>query len=229
MKQEREFSSAVAYPPWVGEGYEQQQRKWLILGESHYGIDGQERQWTSTMVTNHINASADIGSTAEIAILSRVETLLQDQPHARDTDGLRRASEFWSGKAFYNYVTRSMEDWKQRPTAPQFRDSHHAFSEVVCRLRPDVVLVLGKVLWNALPGESKGWHRKSVIGAVARPRSPGRPLEIWQGVAEYGTLKHKFLTYDIWHPSYRWFRVEDWRRFQQDAMQEIDQVARTTS
>lgn len=190
------FSEQVRYVPWHGQLYDKQPERWLILAESSYGEAGpNEREWLPEMIGRHLADNDD-----HFTICSRLEHLLTGEAQ-RTTAG---RMGFWQRVAYYNYVT-TLLDKGARPTPDQFARSHDAFSEVICQLKPHVVMVCGLELWDRLPGEKQGWTRRLVQPQVPMPSSETETLSLWQGTAEWNGSAHRFQCFPIAHPSWRHF------------------------
>jgi hypothetical protein len=203
-----EYSAEVRYHPWVGDRYWDQPQRWLILGESGYGLGAKEATAVQEMIRAHCGAITDSFDTGTYRVCAGAQRLMTGR------DSLRTAStrDFWQTVVFYNYVRESMKDAAQRPTTKQFRDSHRAFNEVVCKARPHGVLVLGLKLWMALPGERDGWTKgpeQDIVMPV--PRSSSRRLSVWTGNAEDTTCTHRFACFPVVHPSSIGFAANKWR------------------
>lgn len=145
------WSSKVVVHPWVGSNYENPinfKYKTLILGESNF-TDPPEN-FNSSLVTRCVEDDLAVGD--------------QD----RDTNGFCRFSTkirrvifgrneslgpygLWQDVAFYNFVQTLVGDKARiRPTYEMWRESVPAFFEVIEKLLPTRVLVLGKANWNNL-------------------------------------------------------------------------------
>ncbi len=200
------FSDEVRYLPWVGDEYEHQSVRWLILGESNYGVGVHERDAVRDLIRAHFKESSGIMDNGRYRICRASERLLHGD--ISEAAAIRR---FWQRHAYYNYVCESMPERAVRPTPKQFRESLPALSEVLCTLRPDVVLVLGIQLWGALPGERDGWEKGDDIAQIVMPRYPKRMLNIWTGKAAHGSMQHTFKCFPVAHPASRGFNAQDWK------------------
>ena len=96
---------------------------------------------------------------------------------------------FWHSVAYSNYIQQFTGlAARDRPTEQMWREAVDPFFEILNKLRPDFVLVLGSQLWNRLPpgrsvpGEGRersreyptGPHRAVAVMGRLKPASPGR-------------------------------------------------------
>jgi hypothetical protein len=142
-------SMSPKFEPWVGEKYATKGFKGgvrlLVLGESHYGIPGDDdASFTQQVVKDHgkENRHAFFTKTAKLVLGMGTGEYLHDED--------RR--QFWDSVAFYNYV---QEYAGERPdgnvTSEMWEKAKEPFLEVVEQLEPDALLVLGKQLGDHLP------------------------------------------------------------------------------
>lgn len=196
------FSQEVRYYPWVGDRYWEQSERWLILGESSYGLPPTETFAVQHMIRAHCGQSSGTFQKGTYRVCAAAERLIAGHDQL-DPDN------FWQTVAFYNFVRDSMQKAMMRPTPLQFRQSFTAFNEVVCHLKPTVVLVLGIGLWDILPGERDGWT-KGPERAVSMPTSP-RKFSLWTGCCHHGSQRHVFSCFPVAHPSSRGFAAHRWK------------------
>ncbi|WP_017346110.1 hypothetical protein [Pantoea sp. A4] len=133
------------FKPFVGKDYFQSKYgvRVLVLGESHYGDDGDESEdYTQMVVANH-------AYTPGLPFFSRVTKLLR---LSKDTPSNEERYDAWQQIAFYNFVQEFVgEKWRMSPTAKMWEDAAPMFLEVARELKPDIILVLGHNLWDKVP------------------------------------------------------------------------------
>ena len=136
----------ATFRPWVGERYGRGSQ-WglsvLLLGESHYDEGfGQGDRLTEYVIRRHIR-----GDGRQYAFWTKIAHTFTDSPY--ETEASR--DRFWQSVGFYNYVQEFAGTGpRQRPTPQQFARSWPAFNDVLGQLQPDVIVVLGFGLWDAL-------------------------------------------------------------------------------
>jgi hypothetical protein len=143
------WSSVVQVYPWVGKSFETPKhfpRKTLLLGESNFT---ETELFGTSLVQDCV-----IGD-------------ISDHSENRDTNGFCRfstkirrilfdsevidPSNLWGDVAFYNFVQFLVGGKSRiRPTQEMWKRSVPAFNEIVSKLDPLQILVLGKANWNNL-------------------------------------------------------------------------------
>ncbi|HEY2021873.1 hypothetical protein [Paraburkholderia sp.] len=116
--------------------------RWLILGESGYGLRQDEQRETEWMIRAHNGDPQEGWKSIRYDICTAAERLMTGSPQLNDDARLR----FWNTVAFYNFVRESMPNAQVRPTKRQFTESRSAFSEVIQTHKPHVVLEVGSRL-----------------------------------------------------------------------------------
>lgn len=203
----------VHFEPWIGRNYASSPLglRLLVLGDSHYDAEGhninQDHLLTRTLIDEQISG---IGSKP---FMTKLQTLIS----GRALTTWEEREEFWHGLAFSNYVQESVGNRSNSiPTTAMFDEAKPAFLEILDRIRPELVLVLGTSrLWPNLPGREDGfqWHRPP----IKNPSSAGPTGECgW-----YCQSGFKSFSVAMYHPSSRYyskFGAEHWRPILAQAM-----------
>lgn len=145
------WSSNVVVHPWIGCHYKTPihfKYKTLILGESNF-TDPPENFNSSLVIRCVEDDIAVFGEDRDTNGFCRFSTKIRRTIFGRDEslgpDGL------WQDVAFYNFVQSLVGNKARiRPTFEMWKESVPAFFEVVEKLQPSRVLVLGKANWNNL-------------------------------------------------------------------------------
>ncbi len=180
----------VYFMPWVGLNYGRKNHfklNLMVLGESHYRWGRPHGQHeTVRLVSDYIKPDS------RNLFGRKVRQLICGEEDVS-------AGDFWDSILFYNYVQAYVGNEPQvRPTSSMWAEAEPGFLEVIRYYSPDVIVVLGKKLWDHLPKEGKG-------GPTI---SDGKEE---QGTLWFPTKKGKrALASFVWHPSYRGFSVSDW-------------------
>lgn len=133
----------VNFRPWVGVEYRCAARwgsKLLIVGESLYRqFQFPEQRYTRCVIRAHLRGEAEHRFWTEVArVVSGKSAVTSDD---------RRA--FWRSIAFYNYIQQFVgKKPGDPPPASAWADAGPPFREVLRRLGPTAILVLGFRLWR---------------------------------------------------------------------------------
>lgn len=131
----------VHFLPWQGRSFTEQDRRLLILGESHYSDQAEDREFTRQLTEEYASGLFNHRFWTQIG---------QAVTGKRHWEIDRRV--FWNQIAFYNFVQVIAADRpRQAPTAEMFRQSEGAFFEVLDDLQPTHLLALGYRLWTHMP------------------------------------------------------------------------------
>ena len=138
-----DWCSDVKFQPFVGERYFSEERRILIIGESHYGFGEGDSDATTITMRSWQNGDPKLRF---LTILARILT-------GKAANELDRANSF-EGVAWYNYLQAEIRK-DAEGISTNFRKniegSRRAFVELLERLRPTHVLVNGRGrLWNIL-------------------------------------------------------------------------------
>lgn len=198
LHERNEVWSKVRVHPWVGVDYEKPAifpYRTLILGESNYTTPD---NFGTDLVISCVGDDI-LGSDPNFC---RFSTKIRRVIFGRNTE--IGPEEFWRNAAFYNFVQYLVGGKsKERPTSQMWIDSAEPFSEVVAKLKPERILVLGKGNWGNLLAHIE--HEKvdemqanllvdgysALAGYICHP-SAGRGFSYqkWQPLAESIVLKH---------------------------------------
>lgn len=173
--------------PWVGESYESPKilpYRTLIVGESNY--TDKPSQFNPYIVINCVSDDL-IGE--DPSGFGRFSTKLRRTIFGPEND--MGPAGFWPHVAFYNFVQYLVGDAARiRPTNEMWRDSLPAFVQVVRRLKPDRILVLGIENW------------RNLLGAVMH-----KDASEYQALLEIGG--REYLAGYVFHPSSS-LKYADW-------------------
>lgn len=162
---ELEWSDAVHFHPLVGPQYQQglvAGLRVLLLGESHYDAaptDGDERETTQDEFKDYWEDTCKIYPGNRFwGRLQRIVTRdLAPTP--------AESAAAWRRIAFANLVQRFVgSSSRDRPSRGMWATGRPAFDEIVQKLRPHAVLVLGKATWAHI-GCDSGYYAQEVIPA----------------------------------------------------------------
>lgn len=191
MSQEKCVENQIV-EPWVGESYESPAIfpcKTLIVGESNY--TDKSEQFNPRIVNNCV---ADDLDGKDGNGFGRFATKLRRTIFGSESN--MSPAEFWPHVAFYNFVQYRVGNAARiRPTPEMWRDSAPAFFDVVGKLNPERILVLGIQNWGkllqAVPHEKMSDYQalldvngqKILAGHVQHPSSALRYAK-WNLIAD---------------------------------------------
>lgn len=176
--------STVFFKPWIGADYESGWKgiRTLVLGESHYEWE-EDKSLTPTLTIGCIEEQIQ-GDYTKQFWTNIVVAFLGKRPT------LEEKRSFWQSVAFYNYIQESVGfGARVRPNTERWRNAKKPFSEILAKLKPQFLVVMGKQVWYGLP-DFDGYYGPSIEGAPT-PKTWIYPL------SETETC----LTFPLRHPS----------------------------
>ena len=134
-------TSSVKFQPWVGDNYENENPKILVLGESHYGSTEENKE----IFTQNVIQSWALRAEGSHKFFTIIAKILSDKTEDWLSDD--DSKEFWNKVIFYNYIQDFVgESARIRPIDEMWKQAKKPFEEVLCKYQPDIVVVLGKNL-----------------------------------------------------------------------------------
>lgn len=185
------------YQPWTGPHYgDLFGRRVLIVGESHYDYEGCV---DDADLTRRVYADDNWRNPFRKAV---AEAVL-----GKPVEDVKTYRDFWDSVAAYNYVRRLL-DKAEHATDIDVADPEAAVAfadEVLPRLRPDLILVFSRKVWNeGFPafsrtdaktegeiGREAGWYNCGP-GHFALAVGFTHP-SYWTRVGETAMTQHKFI------------------------------------
>jgi uracil-DNA glycosylase len=110
-------------------------------------------------------------------------------------------SSFWDDVCFYDYVQKIMDVPEQKVPSEYYENAELPFFEVLKKIEPDIVIVLGKELFKELP-PSDGEPGKTI-----KIRGIDEFIETWKYTINGKTV---YAGGRIQHPSSRGFKKDIW-------------------
>ena len=184
------WTSAVYFIPSIGPLYCSgltDGKRVLLLGESHYGSDA-EAVALGRQCTTH---NFDDYQTCDLSPGNRFWGKLQRIVTRNAAPTAQESNSAWKHIAYANFVQEFVGDGpRQRPSRDQWKTGQPALTELVHRLRPHALLVLGRATWNHIT-EGRASNEPPI-------QIPGRPdRSIWLIPYEGGYAKSTW----IYHPA----------------------------
>jgi hypothetical protein len=130
------------FHPWVGADYRSSTTRLLVVGESHYGHEGEDEPGFTNTVIDKWRSGKE-----KLRYYTKLARLVTGKPIAE----LDRASDL-NGIAFTNYVQELLA-WnnKERPDGPTLNEAQAPFLETVQELDPTHILVTGHRAYEHMP------------------------------------------------------------------------------
>jgi hypothetical protein len=152
-KQDQLFlDHGVSFLPWIGHQYEGglNGRRFLVLGESHYGTWGGKKHILGHECTRECMEEVLARADGVAPFWRTVEQALLDEDRINGF-APGGGKPLWDKLVLYNFVQSPVSGGaRARPTPKQFADSRKPFRAVLEQLRPERVWVAGKRLWEGM-------------------------------------------------------------------------------
>jgi hypothetical protein len=149
----------VRFKPFIGENYDKQEFKMLVLGESHYLSNSDILEYennnknTETITTSVLLRFLNYKTGKKcFEIWMNTFTKFCNVLEGRKTSKIETFN-FWKNCSFYNYVQTPMIGPRISPSKEEFKKSLNAFLIVLDEVKPDIIFIWGYRLWNNLPRE----------------------------------------------------------------------------
>ena len=192
----------IFFQPHIGRHYQQSLlfgKRIVALGESHYCSDGcadcgsarhpECARFSSKVIADYLNPNNEREGWMNTYLKFERSLVGRETDHA---ESLR----IWDSIAFYNYLQVAMGGPRKAGSREQYADAAEPFFEMLEKLRPDLLIVWGLRLWNALPGGER-WTNAPEIELKGYAISNGF-YQLDDG--------HKVRAFPVYHPStgYDW-------------------------
>tara|TARA_R110001583_G_scaffold88690_3_gene229740 strand:- start:1628 stop:2302 length:675 start_codon:yes stop_codon:yes gene_type:complete len=150
VKADFKHISELNWDPYTGKDYFKSNIRILIIGESHYEKGVDIEKYKNKNFTNHVVNNHAIKGLKHSKLFSNLhKALFAEQKFNRQ--------KLWDNLAFYNFVQRSMDSNKKRPSKEDFVKGWLTFFQIVESLKPTHCLFVGvgasKWLKNVRPDE----------------------------------------------------------------------------
>lgn len=189
--------------PWVGSDYSE--NRLLLVGESHYARDESKKVLFSKKHATVV--------TVEDVVKGIKWNLFENTHYALTGTNNVDKKALWENVAFYNFIQRTMDTTKGRPTPTEFKDGWKVFFELLKIIKPTHCIFLGssgaKYLWPLIEKNNDIVFIKNNCSLNQRDRKIGRFL------GKVAHLDFEDVKTDITfirHPS-SFFKKEKWHDY----------------
>ena len=191
------FSEKVKILPWIGENYFNEKQKILILGISTYYKDvPSKKDCLNDLVKSICNGDKRRGT----VYWTKIENLLINKKE--------NPEKFWNRISYYSYIQEIMDGPKQKTPDEYWEYAKEPFIEILKKLMPDKVIVMGHEFFQNLPDNFEIQKSFEIEKSI---KKKGKELKI----AYYFLMKRKFQKNIVFlgfcHPSRIGFKNDEWR------------------
>jgi hypothetical protein len=111
---------------------------------------------------------------------------------------------FWKKIAYYNYIPYSIGSIsKSKPTKYDFVNNYNKFRYIVKKIKPNIIIALGKRLWNNIPDNKDCWTCYKLLGQYNKNIN-NSIINQTKIEMQLFTEKH-IIFFPIYHPSNYYF------------------------
>ncbi len=189
LAHERKSTTAMQEPffkPWVGENYNSQTPKILVLGESHYASPD---EYKSSFTREVIEKCAVNAGKGRLPYFTKIAQILLNKQTYEVIDAVSRKA-LWGRIAFYNYVQNFVGGKSRiRPTSEMWTKAEEALKYVLDDLQPDIVIVTGIALAYHIKPVTDSYTGSAKFCYWTHPSAPSFSKD-----RELATQKYKVVT-----------------------------------
>lgn len=136
-------ANLVRYP-WVGNDYTSASKRVLIMGDSHYTIDGNTKEFcqeeydrciTDKEYTREI-IGCEIKNPGSWSFHKYLEKTFLDEANMN-------VEAFWNKVASYNFIQEPMKSIHEEPSHDDYETAWKCFADVVQIIKPDICIFIG--------------------------------------------------------------------------------------
>ena len=136
-------ANLVRYP-WVGNDYTSASKRVLIMGDSHYTIDGNTKEFcqeeydrciTDKEYTRGI-IGCEIKNPGSWPFHKYLEKTFLDEANMN-------VAEFWNKVASYNFIQEPMKSIDEKPSHADYETAWKCFADVVQIIKPNICIFVG--------------------------------------------------------------------------------------
>ena len=148
----------LVHYPWIGSGYASAPKRVLIMGHSHYTIDGKTKEFCQEEYDRCISdkeytrgiIGCEIGTPGSWSFHKYLEKTFLDEANMN-------VEAFWNKVVSYNFIQEPMKSIHEEPSHADYETAWKCFADVVQIIKPDICIFVGLKYdkgMNALDGEN---------------------------------------------------------------------------
>lgn len=134
----------LGHYPWIGSGYASAPKRVLFMGDSHYTIDGNTKEFCQEEYDRCISdkeytrgiIGCEIGSPGSWPFHKYLEKTFLDEANMN-------VEAFWNKVASYNFIQEPMKSINEKPSHADCETAWKCFADVIQIIKPNVCIFFG--------------------------------------------------------------------------------------
>ena len=134
----------LTHYPWIGSGYASAPKRVLIMGHSHYTIDGNTKEFCQEEYDRCISdkeytrgiIDCEIGSPGSWPFHKYLEKTFLDEANMN-------VEAFWNKVASYNFIQEPMKSIHEKPSHADYETAWKCFADVIQIIKPNICIFIG--------------------------------------------------------------------------------------
>ena len=134
----------LVHYPWIGSGYASAPKRVLFMGDSHYTIDGNTKEFCQEEYDRCISdkeytrgiIGCEIGSPGSWPFHKYLEKTFLDEANMN-------VEAFWNKVASYNFIQEPMKSINEKPSHADYETAWKCFADVIQIIKPNVCIFFG--------------------------------------------------------------------------------------
>lgn len=134
----------LTHYPWIGSGYASAPKRVLIMGDSHYTIDGNTKEFCQEEYDRCISdkeytrgiIGCEIGTPGSWPFHKYLEKTFLDEANMN-------VETFWTKVASYNFIQEPMKSIHEEPSHADYETAWKCFANVAQIIKPNICIFVG--------------------------------------------------------------------------------------
>jgi hypothetical protein len=202
------FTNKIEIKPYIGKNYLKTSTKFFILGESAYGDHEGDKDLLVNAITDIKN-----GKDTDYTQYPQTKMFFTKVFNILNGEGYwDNQASFWDDVCFYDYIQKIMDAPKQKIPSEYYENAEAPFFEVLKKIEPAIVIVLGIEFYKKLPS-SNGEPGKNI-----KIRGINECIETWK----YNINGKNVCVAGIQHPSSYGYKKDVWIKLYNKFLKEYE-------